>query len=74
MMTDEQLIEISRELDTFLIELSMKYKVPTLSLSAITLARLMRFTEEDDSNKDFRKIMSEALSAPLYKSFKRTLQ
>lgn len=61
MLTDQELIQISHEIDDFLSILATKYSVAPLSLSAITLARLMRLVEESDSHGDFKKIMSSAI-------------
>ena len=74
MLNDNELMAVTREMDAFLFELTQKYQISTLSLSAITFARLMRLTREDSSDKDFRKLMSQALNDTENTKIKRTLQ
>ncbi len=52
MLNDKQLEDLSYEIDDFLVKCSNKYKVGTLSLSAVTLARLIRAVEVYGERKD----------------------
>ena len=61
MLTDQELTEISYEIDDILSVLSTKYQISPLSLSAITLARLLRLVQEVDSDGEFKAIMSSAI-------------
>ena len=61
MLNDKQLEDLSYEIDEFLVKCSNKYKVGTLSLSAVTLARLIRAVEAYGDRQDF-----EAASRTLF--------
>jgi hypothetical protein len=62
MLSDQQLIDLSMELDEYLYKTAEKYQVGGLSLSAIVLARLIRLNDEIESRKDFDKIMASAMN------------
>ena len=63
MLNDKSLEELSNEIDDFLVKCSNKYKVGTLSLSAVTLARLIRAVEIYGERKDFEAIMLSAMQS-----------
>ena len=74
MISDEQMLDAVREMDAFLIESMVKYKISPLSLSAMMLARLMRLTLDSENDKDFRQIMSEAITTTSHIQENRILQ
>jgi hypothetical protein len=61
MHDDAKLIEISFEVDKILGEMIHKYEMSSLSISAVVLARLVRFNIEMQDNDDFRKLMQSAI-------------
>lgn len=63
-MNDEQLIEISRGVDTYLSTLLMKYEITPLSLAAVLLARTMVLNNEAGSTEDFLKLLSSINQDP----------
>jgi hypothetical protein len=63
MLNDKQLEDLSYEIDDFLVKCSNKYKVGTLSLSAVTLARLIRAVEVYGERQDFDAIMMSAMES-----------
>ena len=63
MLNDKQLEDLSYEIDDFLVKCSNKYKVGTLSLSAVTLARLIRAVEIYGDRQDFDAIMLSAMDS-----------
>jgi hypothetical protein len=63
MLNDKSLEELSNEIDEFLVKCSNKYKVGTLSLSAVTLARLIRAVETYGERQDFDIIMMSAMQS-----------
>lgn len=63
MLNENQLEELSYEIDDVLVKFSHKYKIGTLSLCAVTLARLLRATEVNNERKDFEMIMMTALQS-----------
>lgn len=48
-MTDEQLVQLSRELDNSLATLLAKYQITPLSLAAVVLARLVHLADHSDN-------------------------
>ena len=63
-MTDEQLIEISRGVDSYLSTLLVKYSVTPLSLAAVLLARTMLLNKEAGSTEDFLKLLNSVSMDP----------
>jgi len=63
-MNDEQLIEISRGVDSYLSTLLVKYEVTPLSLAAILMARAMVLNKEAGSTEDFLKLLSSISQDP----------
>jgi hypothetical protein len=70
-MNDKQLENLSYEIDDFLVKCSNEYKVGTLSLSAVILARLIRAVEIHGDRQEFDIIMMSAMQS--YKK-DRTIQ
>jgi len=63
-MNDEQLVEISRGVDSYLSTLLVKYSVTPLSLAAILMARAMVLNKEAGSTEDFLKLLSSISQDP----------
>ena len=64
MMTDEKLIEISRNVDSYLTQLAVKYEITPLSLAAVIIARTMLFNNEAGSTEDFLKLLASVTKNP----------
>jgi hypothetical protein len=64
MMTNEQLIEVSRNVDSYLAQIAVKYEIAPLSLAAIIIARTMLFNEEAGSTEDFLKLLNSVVKNP----------
>ena len=58
MLTDEELLTISKKVDTFLSTLAVEYQIPALELSAVILARLILLNNELQTQKDFRSLLN----------------
>jgi hypothetical protein len=56
-MEDILLAELSEEIDNKFIEWLVTYKVPTLNLAAILLARLTHIAKESDCTEDFLRLL-----------------
>jgi hypothetical protein len=56
-MNDQQLIEISRSVDSYITTLLNKYEITPLSLAAVLLARSMVLNNEAGSTEDFIKLL-----------------
>lgn len=56
-LDDVELSLVSEELDIVLTTLCVKYKMPPLAVSAITLARLIHLNAAVDSKEDFGKLL-----------------
>jgi hypothetical protein len=63
-MTDDQLIEISRNVDDYISSLLMKYDMSALSLTAVLLARAMVLNKEVGSSEDFAKLLISVVQNP----------
>jgi hypothetical protein len=63
-MNDEQLIEISRNVDDYISSLLMKYDMTALSLTAVLLARAMVLNKEVGSAEDFTKLLVSVVQNP----------
>ena len=64
MLTDEELLTISKKVDTFLSTLAVEYQVPALELSAVILARLILLNNELQTQKDFRNLLNAIADKP----------
>ena len=56
-MTDDKLLEITREVDDILSKLIEKYQIGPLLVSSVLLARLMRMNVEIDDAVEFKDLM-----------------
>lgn len=56
-LDDVELSLVSEELDIVLTTLCVKYKMPPLAISAITLARLIHLNGAVDTKDDFGKLL-----------------
>ena len=65
MLTDEELLAISKKVDTFLSTLAVEYQVPALELSAVILARLILLNTELQNQKDFRNLLNAIADRPI---------
>ena len=63
-MNDEQLIEISRGVDSYITTLLNKYEITPLSLAAVLLARTMVLNNEAGSTEDFVKLLQGVAENP----------
>ena len=57
-MNEEQVIELSNEIDGLILVLSEKYDSNFLAISAIILARLARFSLDLNEKESFLKLMN----------------
>ena len=58
-LTDEQIVEIAREIDNFIMEIGKKYQPNGVEFSAIALGRLMVFTQQTGCFSTFSEMMAE---------------
>ena len=63
-MLNENLIEISRGVDSYLSTLLIKYDITPLTLTAIVIARCMVLNKEAGSTEDFLKLLSSISRDP----------
>ena len=63
-MNDDQLIEISRSVDSYITTLLNKYEITPLSLAAVLLARSMVLNNEAGSTEDFVKLLQGIADNP----------
>jgi hypothetical protein len=63
-MLNENLIEISRGVDSYLSTLLLKYDITPLTLTAIVIARAMVLNKEAGSAEDFIKLISSISQDP----------
>jgi len=63
-MNDTQLIEISRNVDSYITTLLNKYEITPLSLAAVLLARTMVLNNEAGSTEDFVKLLQGVAENP----------
>ena len=57
MLSDDQLIKLSSDVDTFLFNLAKDHEMPALALSAVILARLLIINDEMKTTDDFKKLL-----------------
>jgi len=65
MVTDEELLTISKKVDEFLSTLAVEYQIPALELSAVILARLILLNTELQNQKDFRNLLNAIADRPI---------
>ena len=63
-MLNENLIEISRGVDSYLSTLLVKYDITPLTLTAIVIARCMVLNKEAGSTEDFLKLLATISQDP----------
>ena len=63
MLNDKHIEDLSYEIDEFLLKCSNKYSVGALSLSAITLARVIRLADEFGSREELDLILMTAMQS-----------
>ena len=75
-LTDEQIVEIARKIDTFIMEIGKEYQPSGIEFSAIALGRLMVFTQRTGCFKTFSEMMTEIskMSEPEFLSKTEDLQ
>jgi hypothetical protein len=64
MVTDEELLTISKKVDEFLSTLAVEYQIPALELSAVILARLILLNNELQTQKDFSNLLNAIADKP----------
>lgn len=57
MISDEKIVQLSRELDGLLADLVVKYNVAPLTLAAIVNARLMHAVSVHGNVEDYHKLL-----------------
>jgi hypothetical protein len=65
MVTDEELITLSKKVDEFLSTLAVEHQLPALELSAVILARLILLNTELQTQKDFRNLLNAIADRPI---------
>jgi len=65
MVTDEELITLSKKVDEFLSTLAVEHQLPALELSAVILARLILLNTELQNQKDFRNLLNAIADRPI---------
>ena len=63
-MTDEQIMAISTQIDTFLLETAMEFQTASLGLSAIVLARLLMLNLAVEQQDKFRELLDAVSKKP----------
>ena len=74
MVTDEELIKMSYEIDDFLMNQIVKNNVEPINLSGIIIARLIRMNENVNSDEQFYKLVESIASKKHLEPETRTLQ
>ncbi len=64
MVTDEELLTISKKVDEFLSTLAVEHQLPAFELSAVILARLILLNSELQTQKDFRNLLNAIADKP----------
>lgn len=65
MITDEQILEFSIDIDNFLIEKSLKYTINPLQISAIINARLLLLNQVAENEQNFKDLLSSIANTQL---------
>lgn len=58
-LTDENIVEIARKIDTFIMEIGKEYQPNGIEFAAIALGRLMVFTQQTGCFKTFSEMLTE---------------
>jgi hypothetical protein len=65
MITDEQLVEFSIDVDNFILDKAVKYSIGALELSAIINARLLLLNQVAQGEEDFKSLLIAIASSHL---------
>lgn len=65
MVTDDELIILSKKVDIFLSTVAVEHQLPALELSAVILARLILLNNELQNQKDFRNLLNAIADKPI---------
>ena len=71
MLNDNELIEISAGVDTYLSTLLTKYDLTPLTLTAVLVARAMVLNKQAGSVEDFLKLIESIIQNPPMDSMER---
>ena len=74
MVTDEELIKISEDIDEFLLNQIVKNNVEPLNLAAIILARLIRMNQDSKTEEQFYKLVESVNNKKHLEYERKTLQ
>jgi ABC-type uncharacterized transport system fused permease/ATPase subunit len=74
MVTDEELVKMSYEIDEFLMDQVINYNISPTVLSGVIMARLVRMNEEAQSEESFYKLVDSISAKEHLKSETRVLQ
>ena len=74
MLTDEELTEISYEIDDILFELAEKHNMMPINLSSIVIARLIRMNEAVNTADYFYQLVNTVANKEHLKPDAKTLQ
>ena len=74
MVTDDEVIKISYEIDNFLMEQIISNNISPMQLSGMILARLVRMNEGAKTEEEFYKLVHSVGAKEHLKSETRTLQ
>ncbi len=58
-LNDDQIVEIARKIDAFIVEIGKEYQPNGIEFSAIALGRLMVFTQQVGCFPTFQEMMGE---------------
>lgn len=58
-LADDQIVEIARKIDAFIVEIGKEYQPSGIEFSAIALGRLMVFTQHTGCFPTFQQMMGE---------------
>ena len=74
MVTDEELVKMSYEIDEFLMDQVINYNISPTVLSGVIMARLVRMNEEAQSEESFYKLVDSISAKEHLKSETKVLQ
>ena len=74
MVTDEEIVKVSYEIDEFLMDQVINYNISPTVLSGVIMARLVRMNEEAESEESFYKLVDSISAKEHLKSETRVLQ
>jgi hypothetical protein len=57
MMTDEQIVNIAADVDSFIVQQTKDYQINAIDLSAIINSRLRMLSISEDSEEDFDELI-----------------